>query len=385
MSIKLVEDTVSKKDISALCKWLKTNPRLTKGDLTLEFEKRFAELIGTKYSIFVNSGSSANLMMMYLLKVAGHTNIVIPAICWATDLAPAIQFDMKVHICDCNLENLSVDYEALETIFIEKRPTALLLVSVLGMAPNRAAIQYLCDKYKVAVIEDNCESLLTMIEKSDTYLGGFTSTLMSSFSTFYGHHMSTIEGGFITTNDKFIYNSLLMMRAHGWNRDLSDDDRKVLRSGYNISEWQDKYTFYVEGFNFRNTEISAFIGLRQLETIKENIDIRLENAKYFYSKIRTSWKPEDSNLPTFSMPLILDSPEQRDKLITLLNENEVENRPLIAGNIARQPVYESFLKENEKYINADIVHDRGMYIPNHHKLLKKDLNLMIRLVNKCLK
>ena len=324
MSIKLVEDTVSKKDISALCKWLKTNPRLTKGDLTLEFEKRFAELIGTKYSVFVNSGSSANLMMMYLLKVAGHTNIVIPAICWATDLAPAIQFDMKVNICDCNLDNLSVDYEALETIFIEKKPTALLLVSVLGMAPNRAAIQYLCDKYKVAVIEDNCESLLTIIEKSDTYLGGFTPTLMSSFSTFYGHHMSTIEGGFITTNDKFIYNSLLMMRAHGWNRDLSDDDRKVLRNGYNISEWQDKYTFYVEGFNFRNTEISAFIGLRQLETIKENINTRLENAKYFYSKIRTSWKPEDSNLPTFSMPLILDSPEQRDKLITLLNENEVE-------------------------------------------------------------
>ena len=112
MSIKLVEDTVSKKDISALCKWLKTNPRLTKGDLTLELEKKFAELIGTKYSVFVNSGSSANLIMMYMLKVAGHTNVVIPAICWATDLAPAIQFDMNVHICDCNLDNLSVDYKA---------------------------------------------------------------------------------------------------------------------------------------------------------------------------------------------------------------------------------------------------------------------------------
>ena len=383
MSIKLVEDTVSKKDISALCKWLKTNPRLTKGDLTLELEKKFAELIGTKYSVFVNSGSSANLIMMYMLKVAGHTNVVIPAICWATDLAPAIQFDMNVHICDCNLDNLSVDYKALETIFIEKRPTALLLVSVLGMAPNRAAIQYLCDKYKVAVIEDNCESLLTMIEKSDTYLGGFTPTLMSSFSTFYGHHMSTIEGGFITTNDRFLYNALLMMRAHGWSRDLSEEDRKTLRNEYNISEWQEKYTFYIEGFNFRNTEISAFLGLRQLETIKGNIAKRIENSSYFYSKVKTSWKPEV--LPTFSMPLILDSSQQRLDLIKLLDDNQIENRPLIAGNIARQPVYESFLKGGETYSNADIIHDRGMYIPNHHKLLKKDLNLMIRLVNKCLK
>lgn len=383
MSIKLVEDTVSKKDISALCKWLKTNPRLTKGDLTLELEKKFAELIGTKYSVFVNSGSSANLIMMYMLKVAGHTNVVIPAICWATDLAPAIQFDMNVHICDCNLDNLSVDYKALETIFIEKRPTALLLVSVLGMAPNRAAIQYLCDKYKVAVIEDNCESLLTMIEKSDTYLGGFTPTLMSSFSTFYGHHMSTIEGGFITTNDRFLYNALLMMRAHGWSRDLSEEDRKTLRNEYNISEWQEKYTFYIEGFNFRNTEISAFLGLRQLETIKGNIAKRIENSSYFYSKVKTSWKPE--TLPTFSLPLILDSSQQRLDLIKLLDDNQIENRPLIAGNIARQPVYESFLKGGETYSNADIIHDRGMYIPNHHKLLKKDLNLMIRLVNKCLK
>jgi CDP-6-deoxy-D-xylo-4-hexulose-3-dehydrase len=379
MAINLVEDTVTKKDINALCKWLKTNPRLTKGDLTLELEKKFAELIGTKYSVFVNSGSSANLMMMYLLKVAGHTDIVIPAICWATNLAPAIQFGLNIHICDCNLDNLGVDYENLEKIFIERRPTALFLVSVLGMDPNRVAIQYLCDKYNVMVIEDNCESLLTLIDKSNMYLGGFTRTSMSSFSTFYGHHMSTIEGGFITTNDKFLYNAMLMMRAHGWSRDLSEEDKKILRDTYSISEWQEKYTFYIEGFNFRNTEISAFLGLRQLETIKDNINKRLSNARYFYENIKTSWKPKA--VPTFSLPLILESTEKRISLIESLNANQIENRPLIAGNIARQPVYESFLKDCESYPNADIVHDRGMYLPNHQNLKKKDLDLMIRLVN----
>lgn len=264
-----------------------------------------------------------------------------------------------------------------------------MLVSVLGIAPSEG-VRHLCSKYKVAIIEDNCESLLTPHlsnpgNAKEHYLGSHINTLMSSFSTFYGHHMSTIEGGFITTNDRFLYNSLLMMRAHGWSRDLSEEDRKTLRDEYNISEWQEKYTFYIEGFNFRNTEISAFLGLRQLEIIKENISKRLNNAIYFYDNIKTSWKPHYSSLPTFSLPLILDSPEQRDKLIKLLNENEVENRPLIAGNIARQPVYENLLKNGEVYPNADVVHDRGMYIPNHHKLLKKDLNLMIRLVNKCLK
>lgn len=379
MPINLVEDTVTKEDIDSLCAWLQTSPRLTKGDLTLELEKRFAELIGTKYSVFVNSGSSANLMMMYLLKVAGHKDVVIPAICWATNLAPAIQFDMNIHICDCNLDNLGIDCESLEKIFIESRPTVLFLVSVLGMDPNRVAIQYLCDKYNVTIIEDNCESLLTSIDKSHSYLGGFASTLMSSFSTFYGHHMSTIEGGFITTNDKFVYNSMLMMRAHGWSRDLSNEDKKVMRDSYGISEWQERYTFYIEGFNFRNTEISAFLGLRQLDTIKANILTRTNNALYFYNNIQSKWKPKE--IPTFSLPLILDSTEQRTKLIEVLNAHQIENRPLIAGNIARQPVYESFLREGEVYPNADIVHDRGMYLPNHHNLKREDLELMIRLVN----
>jgi CDP-6-deoxy-D-xylo-4-hexulose-3-dehydrase len=173
---------------------------------------------------------------------------------------------------------------------------------------------------------------------------------------------------------------MLMMRAHGWSRDLSDEDKKKMREAYNISEWQEKYTFYIEGFNFRNTEISAFLGLRQLETIKDNINKRLTNARYFYDNIKTSWKPKA--IPTFSLPLILDSNEQRTKLIEVLNTNQIENRPLIAGNIARQPVYESRLKDGEVYPNADIVHDRGMYLPNHHNLKMKDLNLMIRLVNK---
>jgi len=217
--IPLVKDTIDSKDIDQLIEWLKTYPKLTKGDNTLKLEETFTKWIGTKYSIFVNSGSSANLLMLYALKYLKGNNlkVAVPSLCWATDLSPIMQLDMTPILVDCNLNDLSVDVKHLETIFTsENKPDILLLVAVLGLSPNMDIIKKLCDEYDVILLEDVCESQGTMFNNQK--LGSFG--LMSSFSTYFGHTMSTIEGGFITTNDKSLYDILIQLRSHGWDRDL---------------------------------------------------------------------------------------------------------------------------------------------------------------------
>jgi CDP-6-deoxy-D-xylo-4-hexulose-3-dehydrase len=217
--INLVEDTITREDINSLITWLSDYPQLTKGPKTIEFEKNWSEWLGSKYSVFVNSGSSANLLMLYALKHLGllkNKKICVPSLSWATDLAPVLQFDLEPILIDCNLDNLSVDLNHLETTFKEQNPSVLILVSVLGLSPDMDSISKLCEQYDVILLEDNCESQGTSYKGKK--LGNFG--LMSSFSTFFGHTMSTIEGGVITTNDEKIYHTLLQLRSHGWSRAL---------------------------------------------------------------------------------------------------------------------------------------------------------------------
>ena len=213
--INLVNDTINKKDIDRLIGWLKTYPRLTKGPVTKQVEDKWSKWIGRKYSVFCNSGSSANLLMLLALMEMGRLNkddsVVVPALAWATDLSPVMQLGLNPIICDVNLEDLSVDLHQLEQIFINDRPKALMLVSVLGLVPKMDKIVNLCEKHGVILLEDTCESMGSKFE--DKNLGTFG--CMSSFSTYFGHHISTIEGGFISTDDKEVYDVLVAVRSHG--------------------------------------------------------------------------------------------------------------------------------------------------------------------------
>jgi CDP-6-deoxy-D-xylo-4-hexulose-3-dehydrase len=219
--IKLVNDTINNQDIDSLIDWLKTYPKLTKGNLTIELEKKWAKWIGTKYSIFCNSGSSANLLMLWALveaeRIKRNAKVVIPSVAWATDLSPVIQLGMNPILCDINLEDLSVDLDHLEEIFKTTNPDVLMLVSVLGLVPDMNQIVKLCNQYGVLLLEDTCESMGSKVDNKK--LGTFG--LMSSFSTYFGHHMSTIEGGFVCTNDEELYEILKSIRSHGWDRDAS--------------------------------------------------------------------------------------------------------------------------------------------------------------------
>lgn len=374
--IELVEDTIDNKDVDNLIDWLKQYPKLTKGPKTIEFEKSWSEWLGVKYSIFVNSGSSAILIMLYALKVLKklkNNKICVPGLCWATDLAPVIQFNLLPLLIDCNLDNLSVDLDHLEKVFKEESPSALILVSVLGLSPNMEKIVSLCKQYDVILIEDNCESQGT--EYKNVKLGNFG--LMSCFSTYFGHTMSTIEGGVISTNDEEIYNVILQLRSHGWDRDLSEKKQLELRKEWDVSEFSSLYTFYVPGFNFRGTDLQAYLGINQLKKVDDMIKKRNDNFSYFKSKLENEiWFPKTFDhefTSSFAIPVIADTIEKKEKLINRLNSNNIACRPLISGSMGTQPFYISEYGSC-KLPNCTIIDERGFYVPNHDKMTYEDID-----------
>jgi CDP-6-deoxy-D-xylo-4-hexulose-3-dehydrase len=365
--IKLVKDTIDEQDIANLIEWLsqKPIPRLTMGEKTREYEKKFSEWLGCKYSVFVNSGSSANLLMLYALielYKLRNKKVAVPALSWATDLAPVIQLGLEPVLVDCNLENLSVDINHLKEVFEKESPSALILVSVLGLSPQMDEIVNLCKKYNVILLEDNCESQGTKF--GDIRLGNFG--LMSSFSTYFGHLSSTIEGGMICTNDKTVYDILKQLRSHGWDRDLDSSRQKDLREKWNIDDLSALYTFYVPGFNVRSTDLQAVIGIKQLDKIDNLISSRNNNFHKFKERLSSyTWFPKEvdnSYTASFCIPVIANNKKERDSIANELEKNEIERRPLICGSMGTQPFYIERYGRKE-LPNVSVIDECGLYVP----------------------
>ena len=379
--ISLVKDTINNKDIDKLIDWLKTYPRLTKGKVTLELEEKWSKWLGTKYSVFCNSGSSANLLMLSALKESGYmknNKVVVPSVAWATDLAPVIQLGFEPILVDANMNDLSVDLEHLEKIFKEENPSALMFVSVLGLVPNMKKLLDLCTKYSVYLLEDTCESM--GCEYKGQKLGTFG--MMSTFSTYFGHHISTIEGGFISTDDFGLYELLLSLRSHGWDRDLSKHTQKVLQKDWDISEFDAMYTFYYSGYNLRSTDLQAYIGLGQIDKLNVWGMKRATNFQVYQKEIKNDyWKvepQEDSFISNFAYPVIHPN---RDKIVKELQKNNVEVRPMICGSMGTQPFYVKKYGRLE-LPNVSIIDKYGFYIPNHPHLSMDELKFIINIVNR---
>jgi CDP-6-deoxy-D-xylo-4-hexulose-3-dehydrase len=378
--ISLVKDTIDEKDIDRLIEWLKTYPRLTKGAVTLEFEEKFSNWLGRKHSVFVNSGSSANLLVLSALQQGDYlknNKIVVPSTAWATDLAPVIQLGLEPLLCDSNMKDLSVDLEHLEKIFVDESPSALLLVSVLGLVPDMENVVELCDKYDVILLEDSCEAM--GCEYIGQKLGTFG--LASTFSTFFGHHISTIEGGIISTNDKEFYELLVSIRSHGWDRDLSEETQIKLQKEWGVSEFNALYTFYYSGFNFRSTDLQAYIGLAQIDKLDKWGKNREYNYNLYQRLIQNEyWKPKsyhNSFTSNFAYPVI--SPH-RDKIVKKLQKNKVEVRPMICGSMGTQPFYVRHYGKLE-LPNVSIVDRDGFYVPNHPKLKGTEIAFISEIIN----
>jgi len=378
--IDLVKDTIDSNDVQKLISWLQTNPRLTKGELTVQFEKEWSEWLGKKYSVFVNSGSSANLAAIYGLLLSGklkNNKIVVPAVSWVTTVTPAVQFGMEPIMCECDEENLGLNINHLKQIIKDHDPSCIILVHVLGFPNHMDEILELCEKHNIQLIEDTCESMGS--EYNNKKLGTFGD--LSTFSFYFGHHMSTIEGGMISTDDEDLYHILLSIRSHGWDRDLPKSKQAELRKKYNIGDFRSLYTFYYPGFNLRATDLQAFIGLQQLQKLGTIIKNRNINYQRYHGGIEnTEWKinpPTNSFISNFSYPIITKNIKE---LVEKLTENNIECRPLICGSINEHPFWYERYGKQELPISKK-VHEYGLYLPNNHQMTIEEVDKVINIVN----
>lgn len=376
--IKLVNDTINKQDIDQLIDWLKTYPKLTKGPLTIDLEYKWSNWLGVNNSVFCNSGSSANLLMLWALieaeKISRDCKIVIPSVSWATDLSPAIQLGMTPIICDSNMEDLSIDISALEDIFKNSNPQVLLLVSVLGLVPDMDKIVQLCNEYGVILLEDVCEGMGS--EFRGKKLGTFG--LMSSFSTYFGHHISTIEGGFVSTNDESLYQILKSIRSHGWDRDASPEYKTQLQTQWNTSNFDALYTFYHSGFNLRSTDLQAFIGLGQIDKLNNICKVRNENFKIYQQELSSisPYVKERGFVSSFAYPVIS---KNKDLIVNALQKENIEVRPMICGSMGTQPFYVK--KYGKKELPNSLIIDKyGFYVPNHPNLSEEEILKIVNII-----
>ena len=363
--ISLAEDTISKLELKKLSDWIRKDNILTKSKLTLKFEKIFAKWNNSKYAVFVNSGSSANLLIAQSLlesNLMKNKTIIVPSVSWATTVSPFIQLGYNVILCDTDENNLGLNLVHLKKLIRKFKPSCICLCHVLGHANNLKEIIKLTKKKNIQLIEDTCESIGTTYFKKK--LGNYG--LASSFSFYYGHHISTIEGGMVCTNNKNFYNLLVSIRSHGWSRDWDKKDQKKFSKTHKVDNFTNLYTFYNSGFNIRSTDLNAFLGISQMKKI--NTIIKIRNKKYnlykFYLKKFWSQNDDFQFVSSFAFGTLV---ENRLEVFNYLKQKNIECRPLICGSIGQQPFWtKKYGITNLK--NADIIHNYGLYLPNHANL-----------------
>ena len=367
----------------ALCEFIMQAERLSMDEKCFEFEKKFSIKQNREDSILFNSGGSANLAVLQALKNLGRLNdgdkIGFSALTWSTNTMPIIQMGFIPVAIDCEVETMNISSDQLINALNKNNLKALFLTNVLGFVSDIWKLRELCNTNNIILIEDNCESLGT--ETQFGKAGNFS--LVSTFSFFVAHHMSTIEGGMACTNDEELAQMLRIVRANGWDRNLNSHQQMTLRKQFNISsEFQAKYTFYDLGYNLRPTEITGFLGLYQLQFLDGNINKREANYLLIEQQMKQNndllilKRDHITKLSTFALPVICKNNELRNKYLSQFSGAGIEIRPLIAGNMQLQPFYAKYVKEVEDLPNVDFLHNCSFYCGNYPELTKGDLEII---------
>ena len=384
MNIKypLAKETINKEDIDSLCDWLKSYPRLTQGPLTQEVELSWAEHIGTEYAIFNNSGSSANLLMIYAAMTAGrikNKKIAVPSVGWCTTIAPAIQLGLKPIMVGADKDTFGMDLDQLEELCKTDRPDAVIFVQVLGVPHYKDRLLSLKKKYGFILLEDACAALGS--QYSDGTMVGAVGD-MSSFSFYFGHQLSTIEGGMVNTNNKELYEALQMLRSHGWAKDLDEPTYNNLIDKYKIDDFHKAFCFFLPGFNLRATDLQAFIGLRQVKRSKETAKARNRNHLRYASQLKSyvGFQKWNGHYPvSISFGALAKSNKHRKKIVNNLVKNGIETRIFSAGNLGRHPFwFERYGIFRDEI--SDQIHDRGFFLPNYPELEANDIDFICSIV-----
>lgn len=346
------------------------------------FEKQFAEAMGSKHAVMVNSGSSANLAMIAALffrkenPLKPGDEVLVPAVSWSTTYYPLQQYGLKVRFVDIDLETLNMDLRQLEGA-ITQNTRAIFAVNLLGNINDFSEMERIIGDRDILVLEDNCESMGALLNGRQAGTFG----VMGSYSSFFSHHIATMEGGLIVTDDEELYEILLCLRAHGWTRNLPKFNHVCGEKSDN--PFEESFRFVLPGYNLRPLEMSGAIGQEQIKKLPVLVRERRKNAETFQALFADHpWlsiqkEVGESSWFGFSLVLRADAPITRSALIDRLTAAEIEVRPIVGGNFAKNEVMRWFdysiygQLDNATYIDA-----HGFFVGNHHFDLNKELTLL---------
>lgn len=354
----------------------------TMGQKVAEFEKAFADYVGSRYCVMVNSGSSANLVMIGALRYKSESpllpgaEVIVPAVSWSTTYYPLYQYGLKLRFVDIDKDTLNFDLEKLEQA-ITPNTRAILAVNLLGNPNDFNKIMTIIGDRDIVLVEDNCESMGATFEGKQTGTFG----LMGTYSSFFSHHISTMEGGMVVTDDEEIYHILLALRAHGWTRNLPKQNK--ITTDKSDDPFTEAFRFVLPGYNLRPLEMSGALGLAQLRKLPMIVRERRNNAERFlqimkqFPYLRTQKEIGESSWFGFSMIVEPDANVSREHLISALTAAKVDTRPIVAGNFAKNEVLKWFdYTIAGDLTNAERIDDAGFFIGNHHYPLDSEFELL---------
>lgn len=367
----------------ALAEFIMVSDHLTMGVQCREFERAFARKQGCGHAVLFSSGGSANLALLQALRnldrLQIHDKIGFSALTWSTNVMPIIQLGFEPVPIDVEPASLN----STSTLLIDRLATtplqALFITNALGFAGDLDKIKAICDERNILFLEDNCEALGAELHAGKTGAFGLAST----FSFFVAHHMSTIEGGMICSNDEEVAEMCRVVRANGWDRNLNAVQQAKWRRKFSVkSEFDAKYTFYDLGFNMRPTEITGFLGTCQLQFLDDNIKIRASNHLRLESVMRGNPDFIALNhdnlkvLSPFAFPVICATPECKEEYLSQFSGAGIEVRPIIAGNMQNQPFYRKYVSTRYELSGTDFIHGNGFYCGNYPGLTESDLEVI---------
>ena len=396
IKIPLNKNTIGNAEKRALNKVFDSG-YMTMGKITKKFERAFAQHLGVKHAIYVNSGSSANLLAFSAIQdndkfrktsfdqkfLKQGDEIIVPAVTWSTSIWPISQIGAKSVFVDSDPKTLQMNISAIKKA-ISKKTKAICMVHVLGNGGYIEEVKQICRKKKIWLIEDTCESL--GVKKKNKYLGTFGD--IGTYSFYFSHHITTVEGGMIVTNNDYIANKIYSLRSHGWTRDM-----------FNAKEYENqfpeidpRFLFVNVGYNLRSTDMNASIGLVQLKKLEKFNQKRHEigkawNKAFNHLKKNELIQPMEITKGTkaswFGFPVICKTRKMRDDLRKHLEKNGIETRPIICGNMTKQPGIKNIkYRISGKLSGADIIMDRGIFWGSSPDMTKSEVNYVIKVVNK---
>lgn len=373
----LSNDTWDSAEKAAVERVLASN-QYTMGKCVTQAEQEAARYFGSKYALMVSSGSAANLLaisaMVYSGRLSRGDEVLVPAVSWSTTYFPLEQMGLHIRLVDIDRETLNIDLKKLAGA-LTPRTKAIFAVNLLGNPNDFEKLCKFCNDNELILMEDNCESMGAVYHGKQAGTFGCFGT----FSTFFSHHLCTMEGGFVVTDDEELYQYMLACRAHGWTRNLPKNSKLHMK---NENPFYESFCFVVPGFNLRPLEMEGAVGVEQIKKLNGFVQQRIENANYFKKIItdeRFYMQKEIGQSSWFGFALILREAnmQKRDRIVSYLRDKGIEVRPIVAGNFARQPVFARLNASiSGELSNADYIHENGFFVGNHSTKMEDEIDYL---------